>query len=69
MMRPHSAPGMRWPRRSYASAGNALGDDAQSPLTQPSAPEPTGRHRLSKPRRILIIAWLEKLPHNGASGS
>lgn len=62
MRRPHSAPGVGWPRRSYlrypnTDTGNVLGDDARSPLTQPNAPEPTGRHRLSKPRRILIIAW------------
>lgn len=54
-----------WPRRSYRRHPddlNLFGDDPTSPLTPLTArlnegPETRGRHRLSKPRRVLIIAW------------
>ncbi|KAL2105792.1 hypothetical protein VUR80DRAFT_7726 [Thermomyces stellatus] len=59
-MRPRSMPGVGWPRRSYylrqanAATGNVLGDDPRSPLAQAGVPEAAGRHRVSKPRRVLI---------------
>lgn len=55
-----------WPRRSYRRYPdddlNLFGDDSTSPLAPLTArtdgrPEPLGRHRLSKSRRVLIIAW------------
>ncbi|MBE3043991.1 hypothetical protein IMZ48_15760 [Candidatus Bathyarchaeota archaeon] len=61
-MRPRSTPA-RWPRRSYRrqpAQHDPPDDDPTSPLTLQPQDEMSvvvGRHRLSKPRRVLIVTW------------